>query len=356
MNFTLTEFTPEQIKQTQEWLRRALANAKAARILVEQDDPDLLVEAVSQVQQACEKATKAILLAHCATYSEVTSLGHNTIGAFTTLIARIMQGIPFAEDFLRALLKEDAGEAANLLGRVVLSGRRNRERRNDVIYAFKQMLPRPSSEPLGSKALEVAEWDRLTRSFPPQVVEMLIDMHVRHKEMWSQYNSGIRKVRVDPRPLLSKEVDAETWVFDPDYAGLSRRLPGQEYDIPTNPELSQLVQQILNYSVSQLLHQADQSSWPSAINIRIILLHLAKWLTSLGWLFLCATITTPHAVSSRYPAEIFQSETVKGSQHYSKRLGVVACIRPLAQHTDEVIRNLIAHFKRSESDFSSMLP
>ena len=157
IDFRLTGNTPEEIREVQAWLRRALANAKAARVLVEQDDPELLVEAVTQVQQACEKATKAILLANGTTYSEVTAMGHNTIGAFVSLMARMLDRSPLAEDFSRALLKEEATESAKTLTRAVLSGRRDKKHRDAVIYAFKQVLP-PTSGTLGNKALEVEEW------------------------------------------------------------------------------------------------------------------------------------------------------------------------------------------------------
>ena len=137
----MTGNTLEEIREVQAWLRRALRNAKVARILVEQDDPELLVEAVTQVQQACEKATKAILLANGTTYSEVTAMGHNTIGAFVSLMARMLDRSPLAEDVSRALLKEEATESAKTLTKAVLSGRWNKKHREDVIYAFKQVLP-----------------------------------------------------------------------------------------------------------------------------------------------------------------------------------------------------------------------
>ena len=117
---SLAEATPEEMVATQEWLRRALANSRTARLIVEQGAPELLVEAVTQVQQACEKATKAILLGNGMTYREVTAMGHNTIGAFVNLIARMLERSPLAEDFSRALLKGEATESANALAKLVL--------------------------------------------------------------------------------------------------------------------------------------------------------------------------------------------------------------------------------------------
>ena len=335
-------------------MRRAHANAKTAKVLVEQEDPELLVEAVTQVQQACEKATKAILLANRTTYRGITDMGHNTIGAFVSLMSRMLEISPLAKDFSQALLKEEATVAANALAKVVLSGRRNKEIRQDVVYAFKQVLP-PSSRALGNKALEVEEWDRLTRAFPPKLVEMFIEFHELFSDMWRQYINEMPNVYVDPRPVLSKETSVETWVFSRAYAGLSRRFPGQESDASIDPILTNLAQQFLNDSIEQILRQYDQKHWPETINIRDMVLHISRWLTSLGWLFLCATVTTPHAVSSRYPAEEFESKTVKGSQHYTKQLGVVACIGPLAVHTDEVIQNLIRHYRQIGSGYSQML-
>ena len=354
MDFRLTGNTPEEIKEVQAWLRRALANAKAPRVLVEQDDPELLVEAVTQVQQACEKATKAILLANGTTYSEVTAMGHNTIGAFVSLMARMLDRSPLAEDFPRALLNEEATESAKTLTRAVLSGRRDKKHRDAVIYAFKQVLP-PTSRTLGNKALEVEEWRRLTRAFPQKVVEMFVAFHEKFSDTWRQYINEMPNIYVDPRPLLAKEVQAETWVFSPAYAGLPRRFPGQESDAPTNLILVNLAQQLLNDSVEQTFRHIDRKHLPETFNIRELLLYVSNWLTSLGWLFLCAIVTTPHAVSSRYPAEESSVSNEMGSQNYGEKLGVVACIRPLAVHTEEAIRNLIRHYRQIESDYRQML-
>ena len=321
---------------------------------MEQDDPELLVEAITQVQQACEKATKAILLANGTTYGEATAMGHNTIGAFVSLIARMLDNSPLAEDFSRALLKENASESAYTIAKLVLSGPRNKKNKEDVIYAFKQVLPQTSGH-LGKRALEVEEWRRVTRAFPPKVVEMFIAFHERFSDMWRQYINEMPNTYVDPRPLLAKEVKAETWVFSPSYAGLPRRFPGQESDAPLNAVLVSLAQQFLDDMIEQTFRTIDRKQWPKAINMRELLRHISNWLTSLGWLFLCAMVTTPHATSSRYPAEEFQSKTVKGSQHYDKQLGVVARIKPLAIHTEEAIRNLITHYRQIENGYRQML-
>ena len=107
--------------------------------------------------------------------------------------------------------------------------------------------------------------------------------------------------------------------------------------------------------MEQVFRNIDRRHWPDEINIREVLLHIGNWLIPLGWLFLCATVTTPHAVSSRYPAEEFRSKTVKGSQHYNKQLGVVASIGPLAVHTEDAIRNLIRYYRQIENGYRQML-
>ena len=339
--------------QTQAWLRRAHANARAAKVLVEQADPELLVEAVSQVQQACEKATKAVMLAQGMTYDDVTVMGHNTIGALVSLIARMLDKSSLTEDVSRALLKEDVTESAKNLTKAMLSGRRNKNNRDAVIYAFKQVLP-PTSGTLGNKALEVEEWRRLTRAFPPKVVEMFIAFHEQLSDTWSQYINEMPNMYVDPRPLLTKEVQAETWVFNPAYAGLPRRFPGQESDAPTNQILANLAQQLLDDSVEQTFHHVDRKLLPETLNIREMLLYVSNWIISLSWLFLCAIVTTPHAVSSRYPAEESSTRNEIGSQHYDEKLGVVACIAPLADHTEKVIQSLTSHYRQMEEDYNRM--
>ena len=354
MDLRPTEHTRKVIKEAQEWLRRAHVNARAAKLLVEQGDPKLLVEAITQVQQACEKATKAVLLEHGMPYDEVKDMGHNTIGAFVSLMARMLDRGPLAKKFSHALLKEDATEAATTLTKVVLSGKRNKETRKDVAYAFKIVLPQ-SSRDLGNNSLSVEKWRRLTRAFPPKVVEVFIDFHVHFSEMWQQYINEIHNVHVDPWPLLAEEVTAETWVFSPAYAGLPRRFPGQESDAPINPILMNLVQQLLNERIAELHLHRGEEHWHETVNVRGLLLHVSNWLTSLSWLFLCATVTTPHAVSSRYPAEESPSTTVKGSQHYNEQLGVVVCIYPLAVHTEGAIQNLRMHYSQVEQDYTDML-
>ena len=349
MNFRSAGMPPKLIEVTQAWLQRAYANAKAAKILANQDDHDLQVEAVTQVQQACEKATKAILLANDTPYSKVTGMGHNTIGAFVILIARMLARSPFAEDVSQALLKEDATKSVNELVRLVLSGSRNKEARKDVLYAFKQVLP-PISGDLGNRAIEAAKWRRLTRAFNRRVIQRFVAFHKNFSEMWHEYINEIHNVYADPRPLIANEVDAETWIHSPVYAGL----PRQESDGPTNPILADIAQQFLIDTIEQRFGSIDRRQVPKEINIRGLLLHISNWLTSLEWLFLCATVTTPHAVSSRYPAEYSQSDIVKGSQHYNKGLGVVACIDPLAFHTEKAIQNLIEHYSQIERGYCQM--
>ena len=348
------ELTAGRIADTQEWLRRALVNAKSARVLVDQDDPDLLVEAVTQVQQACEKATKAVMLAQGMPYAEIKDMGHNTIGAFVNLIAQIMGDNPLAGDVSKALLTQDATESANTLTKLVLSGKPNKAIRDMVMYAWKQVLPGNAGD-LGNKAIEVEQWQRLTRAFPPRVVEIFVELHGSFSETWRQYINEIPNPYADPQPLLDREVTAETWVFSPAYAGLPRRFSGQEPDTPINPVLANLAQQLLSDAMEQMFRDADRRNWPDAINVREVLLHISRWLTSLGWLFLCATVTTPHAVSSRYPAEGFETKTVKGSQHYTKQLRVVACIGPLAIHTEEAIRNLTRYYRDIGNGYRQML-
>ena len=342
--------TPEEILDARQWLGRAHVNARTAQLIVGQAEPELLVEAVTQVQQACEKTTKALMLANGITYAEVRAMSHNTIGAFVELIAQMMTGSPLAEDVSRVLVKPGGTYAANELTRLVLSGPGNRRIRKGVQYAWKQVLPESRGH-LGNRALEVEEWRSLTKAFSPQMVEAFIAFHEYFTDMWRQYINGIPNQYVDPRPLLNREVNADTWTFSPAHAGLPRRFPGQESDSPSNPILASLAQQFLNDSLEQLFRHTDVRQWPERVNMRTLLLYVANWLTSLGWLFLCATITTPHATSSRYPAEHTNSKRVRGSQDYNNRLGVIACIGPLADHTEDAISKLINHYRPTVTSY-----
>ena len=337
------------ILETQAWLQRARVNSKAARTLVDQGDLDLRVEAVSQVQQACEKATKAVMIAQGMPYCEVKGMGHNTIGAFLKLISEMLGTIPEAEEVSKALLTSDATRSANILTNMVLTGQFRRHRKR-VLYAWKVILPEDAGN-LGNKTLNADQWKRLTRAFPPKVVEIFVEFHEHLQDIWREYGNEISNTYVDPRPLLSKSVPVETWVFSPAYAGLPRRFPRQETDAPINSILAKLAEQLLEDFLERMLCQYDERHWPEEINIREVILHIGRWLSSLGWLFLCATVTTPHATSSRYPAEVGSISDEMGSQHYTNRWGVVACIGPLATHTDEAIRNLERHYRDIGSGF-----
>ena len=330
-------------------LSRARVNSKTAKLLVGAEDPELLVEAVSQVQQACEKATKAVMIAQGMPYDQVKCMGHNAIGAFVNLIAEMLGTIPQAEEVSNALLTSEATRSANILTKVVLTGRFRRHRKK-VLYAWKQVLPESAGN-LGNKALDADQWKRLTRAFPPPIVETLVEFHEYFRDMWRKYINECPNTYADPRPLLSKNVSTETWVFDSAYAGLPRRFSGQESDAPINTVLANLAQQVLADFLERMLRRYDERHWPEKINIREVVLHIGRWLSSLGWLFLCATVTTPHATSSRYPAEVGSTSDEMGSQHYTKRLGVVACIGPLATHTDEAIWNLAKHYRDIDSGF-----
>ena len=349
----MVDLSGNVLLETQWWLQRARVNSKAAMALVDKGDVELLVEAVSQVQQACEKATKAVMIAQGMPYCQVKGMGHNTIGAFVNLIAEMLGTIPQAEDVSKALLTSDATVSANILTKVVLT-RQHKRHRKKVLYAWKQVLPESSGN-LGNKALDAGQWKRLTRAFPPQVVEIFVDFHEYLKDIWRRYCNEISNTFVDPRPLLSKSVPVEIWVYSPDHAGLPRRSPGQETDAPINSILAKVAEQLLEEFLERMLRQHDERYWPDKINIREVVLHIGRWLSSLGWLFLCATVTTPHATSSRYPARVGSTSDEIGSQHYTKSLGVVACIGPLATHTDEAIRNLVRHYRDIDSGFQQWI-
>ena len=261
----------------------------------------------------------------------------------------MLGSIPQAEDVSKALLTSNATRSANILTRVVLRGPHRRHRKK-VSYAWKQILPESAGN-LGNQALNADQWKRLTRAFPPQIVEVYVDFHEYLKNMWQEYGNEISNTYVDPRPLLYKSVPAETWVFSPAYAGLPRRFPRQEIDAPINSVLAKLAEQLLEELLERMLRQYDERHWPKKINIREVVLHIGRWISSLGWLFLCAAVTTPHATSSRYPAKVGSTSDEMGSQHYTKSLGVIACIGPLAVHTDEAIRSLMRHYRDIDDGF-----
>ena len=348
----MTGPTEHELNDTHEWLRRAHVNAKTARLIVEQDDQELRIEAVTQVQQACEKATKAVMLASGATYADAKAMGHNTIGAYANLIVQMATVNPLAQINLSRLVTKKSMDTVTALAEVALGGRRHKSKKRKVLAAWKRVLPE-SSQDLGNTALEEEEWRHLTKSFSREVVNVLVDLHHMHVTKWSEYIDKVPSRNVELRPLFGQTINPEVWLQSPDFAGFPSP-PGRNSSATSlTLNFDDVARGIVSTHLTYVVSNVDRRDWPQTVDVKGIASQLGKWVQALLWLLLCATVTTPHAVSSRYPAEVRKRGAAKGSQDYTDRLGVMACIAALATITEEVIGDLIEHYRQVESGFTS---
>ena len=340
------------LKDSHEWFRRALVNAKTARLIAEQDNPELRIEAVTQLQQACEKATKAVLLANGTTYRDVESMGHNTIGAYVNLIVQMATANPLSKDYLPKLVTEDSMRTVTSLVEVALSGKRYRRMKRQVLGAWKDILPE-ASHSLGNTKLEDREWRRLTSSFSRDVVKMFIELHELHVATWSKYIDDVPSRNVELRPLLTQEISAEVWLKSPDFGGLPTP-PKRKSSAPSlRPSFEDMAQEFASKYLIAVVSEIDSRNWPQTVDVKGLTSLIAKWIQALLWLLFSATVTSPHAVSSRYPADVGNRGVAKGSQDYTDDLGVVYYVAPLSKITEEVIHNIIEHHRHIETGFTS---
>ncbi len=348
----MTGSTGHDLDDTHEWLRRAYANAKTARLIVEHGDPELRIEAVTQLQQACEKATKAVLLANGTTYADVKAMGHNTIGAYLSLIVQMGTANPLSKKYLPQLVTEDSMRTVSMLAELALSGRRYKSMRLSVLQAWKDILPETSSG-LGNTELGQEEWRRLTRSFSREVAKAFVELHKLHVTTWSKYIDKIPSRHVELRPLLAQEISPEGWLLSPDYGGFPTPPNGKRSATSFRPGFEDVAQLLVSEHLDAVLSSIGSRNWPQTVDVKGIASLLAKWIQALLWLLFCATITTPHAVSSRYPAEVGKRGAAKGSQDYTSALGVMFSVEALANITEEVIEHLIEHYRHIETGLTS---
>ena len=338
--------------QVRHWLERAHVNAQVAKLIVEQDNPVLLVEAVTQLQQATEKAAKALLLANGASHAEVKALDHVTVAAFLTLLGNFAkeEGV---KDLLSQMVAPEHIEALSFLINAsfpIHPGKLQRHLRKDLKRKLLGILPPlKKATPVGQLE-DATEWHGKLRLWPDIAVDGLLDIHKNLLVILNNYFEQIDQGKmVDPRPLLRKEVNAVQWAFSKEYAGLPPYYMGRELPIRTNRRFAKAVDSLIELLINRLIPQDDSCAWPESINLRQVVDDFGKTASNWVRLYLIGAVTMPHAITSRYPAEEGESFSI-GSQDYNESLGVIKCIRRLAHETEETICMLREHYGLAEID------
>ena len=202
--------------------KRAHVNAKVAKMIAEENDPDSFVEAVTQLQQAVEKATKGFMIATGVPPEEVEELQHNTSGAFLVLIVRLMDREQENLDWQSLELFGGPISGYRLI-ESMFPIRGKTHRKVNLRRVWEETFP-----DVDRSAYRISTdwrwWRKEISTWSEEAINWILDGHEEYRSRWDYYIDGIsnsnRPKKVDPRPLLSGEVSPDTWVFDRNYAGL----------------------------------------------------------------------------------------------------------------------------------------
>ena len=336
-----------------EWLWRGHVNARIARGIVSKKEPGLLVEAVTQLQQAAEKASKGLMIANGMPYEDVVQLQHNTSGAFMELLIHVMAQHKDSLDWNGLDLGGGpaAGEALIML---IFPKDRRTNRKVKLLAIWRSLFENIEPDATGLNT-DWRWWREQTGTWSEDAIRWVLRGHVEYRRMWDRYIARMKKAsperKADPRPLLTGAVEADTWVFDREYAGLSEWFVEGDFRVNLRSSHREAIRAFCNYARESALDQIGSSPLPSGVLIEPILNHIRDYTSAFLFLYVVGIITTPHATTSRYPAD--RSEAGRGSmgtQDYDDQLGVIRCIRPLSYHTEASIRRL-----RRGMDFDTWL-
>ena len=168
--------------------------------------------------------------------------------------------------------------------------------------------------------------------------------------MWDRYIARMNKTRpdrrVDPRPLLMGKVDADVWVFDKRYAGLSEWFVEGKRKVHVRSSHSDAVKAFSEYMIKSTMELVGSNPLPASIALMPILYHIRDYTSAMLFLYVIGIVTTPHATSSRYPASHSEDAAPRheqralGTQDYNESLGVIKCIQRLSSETERCIKRL----------------
>ena len=330
------------------WLRRAEVNAKVARLIVDQRNTELYVEAVTQVQQSAEKAVKALLIKQGVPYQDVKDLEHNAIAAFLTLF-RNSTNLQEAKNIWQAKITvEDVRNINNLIN-VSIS---RKAQRGKIRKAIRDLLPQVNQEISIGKNTDWRDWYDRARKCPPDRIYELFKGYQVNKGILFDYANLINpERRADPTPLLLGHIAPIDWGFSPDYGGLPEWFQGKSMRKGQSPEIRAAVESLCEYLRTQLPSHIHSGQSMDTVNMREFVRTFASRSSNWIRLYLIGAITTPHAVSSRYPSA--PDDGSIGAQHYDSGLGIVKCIPMLASEMEDTVRILIEEHEEKRSSSPS---
>lgn len=322
------------------WLRRAYVNISVAKLIVEQGKPEHLAEAVTQFQQATEKASKALLLANGVPTRDVVGLSHDTVAAYLNLLGSAAKNQDFGDLFRQTVTPEQINSWRALIASFV----KRKSQQKILNKVLREIFPTIEDETPIEQFPNPSDWHDSIRNWPAEAINMLLDIHKNVVGTFNAYlKLVVRQRTVDPRPLLRKEVSARTWAFSKDHAALPPFFNGRSLLMQQDDRRWEVVENLCERILDQAIYAEDSSKWPESINIReeleSLLMNATNWLR----LYLLGAVSMPHATTSRYPREVGAINSI-GSQDYNERLGIVQCIHRLVRETEETILQLMKQY------------
>ena len=324
----------------EDWYGRAHANAKVAKLIAEKNDPDLLIEAVTQLQQAVEKATKGFMIATGTPLSEVEELEHNTSGAFLALIVRIFDSEQENLDF-QSLELYDGPISGHKLIESMFPTRGKTYRKANLRKAWESLFVDVDHRAYRMNT-DWRWWRNEISTWSEETINWMLDGHDEYRSRWDSYIGSMRKSyrpkKVDPMPLLSGEVSPDTWVFDRKYAGLQEWFIEGKTKSPLRLQHAKAINAYCHYLIKTIADPVPREMWPKSVDLQAVLHAIRDFTSALLFLYVVGVITTPHATTSRYPSD--GSSEGMGTQDYTGDLGIIRCVGRLSHETEATIRRL----------------
>ena len=330
-----------------EWLERAHVHAETAKLLVKQGNQRLYIEAVSQLQQACEKATKGLMIANGMPYQYVERLQHNTSGAFLELLIHVMTRHEANLDW-NSLNLSNAPKAGSDLIKLIFPKDRPPGRKVKLQKMWDSLFPDADDVPSGTNT-DWRWWREQTSTWSEHAINWLLDGHQDYRAKWDQYINRMQKSRrvnkAPLKPLLEGHVSPEEWVFERQYAGLSEWFVDCRIKVNLRSEHDRAVTAFCNHMIASTMKSVEAAPLPERVDILPVLYHLRDYTSAMLFLYVAGIITTPHATTSRYPADRHESPDRKpasmgGTQDYTSELGIITCIKRLSYETEVCTRRL----------------
>lgn len=331
-----------------EWLERAQVNAETAKLIVKQGNQGLYIEAVSQLQQACEKATKGLMVANGMPYQDVQRLQHNTSGAFLELMIHVMTRHQDSLDW-SSLDLSNAPMAGSDLIKLIFPKDRRSGRKVKLQKIWNSLFPDADDIPSGTNT-DWRWWREQTSTWSEEAINWLLDGHEEYRAMWDRYIDRMQKsdrVNKAPlEPLLEGHVSPDVWVFDRQYAGLSEWFVDHKRKVNLRTKHDQAVTAFCNHMIASTMKVVGTAPLPERVEILPVLYYLRDYSSAMLFLYVAGIITAPHATSSRYPADQQDNDrpgrkrASMGTQDYKSELGIIKCVERLSRETQACTRRI----------------